>query len=334
MSVYVQRDVERPTIEISATKRRAFWQRVWKARWCYLYMAPGLILAAMFTFYPIAASWYFSFFQWNGFSTDMHFLGLENYAEVFQDPFFWSAFRRSFLFVAGAVPIQLGLSLLFAILLNDLSYRLAPLIRTFLFVPVVTTAAIVGIVMTFVLSPFNGPINSILLNLNLVQRPVDFLGKPEIALWTIAGVFVWKWLGNPMIYWLAALQTIPIVLYEAAKVDGAGWWAQLRHITVPLLLPFAVVITLIVTVGTLHVFALVQTMTMGGPFFATEVMEVYIFRTAFGSTTSNTVPRMGYASAAAVLFGVSIMLIAIAQGAAARRLRIVRENLSSGVQDV
>lgn len=313
---------------------KSLWQRMWAARWCYLFMAPALILATLFTFYPIVMSWYYSLFQWSGFTTAKHFIGLANYAEVVSDKYFWDAFVRSFLFMLVSMPIKLTLALLLAIVLNDAALRLvSPAFRTLFFLPVVTTAAIIGIMMTFVLSPFNGPLNKALLEIGLIGAPIDFLGNPRMALWTVISVEIWKWLGQPMIYWLAALQVIPVSLYEAAKIDGADWWRQLRHITLPLLIPFAIVIILITAVGTLRVFPLVQTMTGGGPFFATEVMEVYIYRTAFGSDMGGIgVPRLGYASAAGVVFGVSIMVIALLQAWGVRNMREVRSALDASGQ--
>lgn len=318
-----------------ATRRpRNLWQRMWAARWCYVFMAPALTLAILFTFYPIVMSWYYSLFQWSGFTTAKHFIGLENYVEVVADKYFWDAFVRSFLFMLVSMPIKLTIALLIAIVLNDQAMRfVSPAFRTMFFLPVVTTAAIIGIMMTFVLSPFNGPLNKALLGIGAISGPIDFLGNPRVALWTVIGVEIWKWLGQPMIYWLAALQVIPQSLYEAAKIDGANWWRQLRHITLPLLIPFAIVIILITAVGTLRVFPLVQTMTGGGPFFATEVMEVYIYRTAFGSDMGGIgVPRLGYASAAGVVFGVSIMVIALLQMWGVRNMREVRSALEASGQ--
>lgn len=311
-----------PPIVTAGRRRPAkpVWQRMVEARWCYLFMLPGMILTGMFTFYPIVASMYFSLLQWSGFTTNATFIGLANYAEVIQDRFFWAAFGRSFLFMFTSVPVKLTLALIIALILNDAALRLSPVFRTLFFIPVVTTTAIIGIVMTFILSPFNGPINLSMLFLGILERPIDFLGEADSALWTVIGVEIWKWLGQPMIYWLAALQTVPPVLYEAAKVDGASVWQQFRNITAPLIKPFAIVIVLITAVGTLKVFALVQTMTGGGPFFATEVMEVYIYRTAFGSAASQTLPRLGYASATAVFFGFTVMALAVIQWLVARRV--------------
>ena len=314
-----------PTGTTSA--RGGLGRRLWAARWCYLFMLPNLILAAMFTLYPIVASWYISFLDWSGFTSAREWVGLANYREVIGDEYFWAAFRRSFLFMGVSLPIRLGLALLVAILLNDAALRLAPVFRTFFFIPVVTTAAIVGIVMTFVFSPFNGPVNKFLLQTGLVARPIDFLGSPDTALWTVIAVFIWKNFGITMIYWLAALQTIPAELYEAASIDGAGPWQAFRRITLPLLTPFTIIITLITAVQTLHVFPIVQSMTGGGPFFASEVIEVYIYRTAFGE---GGIPRLGYASAAAVFFGLTTLGIALLQGWGLRRANASRREMNLG----
>jgi len=291
-------------------------------------MLPSLVLAALFTFWPIVASWYFSLLDWSGFSSDRTFVGLDNYRELIHDPFFWHAFGRSFLFMAVTVPIRLSLALIVAIILNDRALKLAPLFRTFIFIPVVTTTAIVGILMKFILSPFNGPVNTALLRLHVIGTPIDFLGNPHLTLWSVMGVNVWKAFGISMIYWLAALQAVPAELYEAARLDGAGRWHLLRYITLPLLKPFAIIITLITAVNTLRIFDLVQTMTGGGPFFASEVVEVYIYRNAF--SVQGGVPRLGFASAAGVFFGIAVMVVALVQGWALRRANAVRRDLTGG----
>ncbi len=293
------------------TSGRTLGQRMWAARWCYLFIAPNLILAAMFTFYPTVMSWYFSFLDWSGFTSDKEWVGFDNFREIINDSFFWDAYWRSMLFMLVGVPVQVFLALVVALILNDASYKLGPFFRTLFFLPVVTSGAIVGIVMTFVFSPFNGPLNKALLSTNLVDRPIDFLGSPDTALWSVVGVWVWKWFGITMIYWLAALQVVPEELYEAARLDGANSWRLHRDITVPMIFPFAVVIVLITVVGALNVFALVQTMTGGGPFFASEVMEVYIYRNAFGE---GGIPRLGYASAAALFFGITVLILSLLQG--------------------
>lgn len=305
----------------NATRKVSGWRSVWDARYSYTMMLPGAILLALFSVYPMVMSWYYSFFRWDGFSSDMTFIGLQNYREAIGDSFFWNAFGRSLLFAIVATPVELALSLMLAMLLNDASLKFRTVYRTMFFIPVVTTTAVVAIMMSFVMSAFNGPVNQVLLLLHLTHQQIDFLGDPKLVLWTAIGIFIWKWCGQPMIYWLAGLQTIPSELYEAARVDGARLWNQFRHLTAPLLKPFALMISLIVTIGNLQVFAFLQALTGGGPNFASELMELYIYRQAFGAAGSQSAQRLGFASAAGVAFGLVLMIFGILQLIAVRRVR-------------
>lgn len=291
--------------------------RLWADRWIYLFLLPTLVLYGLYTLWPIVASYYYSLLDWDGIGRAQTFVGLDNYREVLRDPFFWRAFRITFLFMLITVPIRVGLSLLAAIVLNNPRLPFRTLFRTALFLPVVTTTAIVGVVMGFIFDPAGGPVNVVLLRLQLIDRPINFLGSSATALYTVMGIHVWKWFGVTMIYWLAALQTVGEDLYEAARIDGATAWQVFRHITLPLLKPFAVIILLLTALDTLNVFDLVLTTTGGGPFFSTEVIEVYLYRTAFASAT----PRLGYASAIGVAFGLATLLLALVQATGLRYAR-------------
>lgn len=302
-------------------------QRIWQARWSYLFMAPALALAALFTFYPVVASWYISFLDWDGLDSDKKFVGFANYAEAVHDPYFWHAFGRTFAFAFAAVPVMLLLALVVAIVLNDQSLRLRAVFRAAFFLPVVTTTAIVGVVMSLIMNPFDGPLNAFLLDLHLIDKPVDFLGDPDLALWSVAGVFAWKWMGISMIYWLVALQTVPRDLYEAAQMDGAGRWQTHRRVTLPLIMPFAIIIVLIGFIGALQTFPLMQAMTRGGPAFSTELVEVYIYRLAFAAERQ---PRLGYASAVAVFFGITVLLLTLSQVWGLRRANAARQATRGG----
>jgi ABC-type sugar transport system permease subunit len=296
--------------------------------WCLAFLLPGLVLGGLFTFYPMVMSWYYSLVQWNGFGSARTFVGLDNYRKLVHDGYFWAAFGRSFLFVVVAVPIRLGLALLVAIVLNNQALKLSKFYRTFFFLPVVTASAIVGIVMTFVLSPFHGPVNQALQHLSLIGSPLDFLGNSHTALWSIMGVEVWKDFGISMIYWLAALQTVPKEYQEAAAVDGANAWQTFARVTAPILLPFGAIIVVLTANNTLHLFALVQSMTQGGPYYATQVIEVFIYQTGSASENSGGVPQLGYASAAGCLFGLAVMVIALLQLWAVKRANNVRGQLA------
>jgi raffinose/stachyose/melibiose transport system permease protein len=297
-------------------------QRIWRARWSYMMMVPGLVLILAFSIYPLIASWYYSFFNWDGITANPAFIGIGNYLELLRDGYFWRALGRTLVFAGVATPVELAVSLAFALVLNNPLLRARSVYRTMIFVPVVTTTAIVSIVMTFVFSAFNGPVNQILIAMHLISTPINFLGDPSKVLWVAIGIFIWKWCGNPMIYWLAGLQSIPGELYEAAKIDGAPRWRSFTNITMPLLRPYTTMITIIVLAGNLQVFAFMQALTGGGPFFSSEVMELYIYRMAFGATVGGGgVERLGYASAAGVLFGLLLMVVGIAQLLLVRQLR-------------
>jgi multiple sugar transport system permease protein len=299
---------------------RGMLARLWADRWIYLFLLPTAVLYTMYTLWPVGVSYWYSLLNWNGFGEEGTYIGLANYREVFQDSFFWNAVGNTFLFAAVTVPIRLFLALAVAIMLNNRRLPFATLFRTALFLPVVTTTAIVGVVMQFVFDPAGGPVNIALLELGLVDRPINFLGDSSTAIYTVMSVHIWKWFGVTMIYWLAALQTINQELYEAARVDGANAWRLFRDITLPILTPFTLIIATLTFLDTLEVFDLMLTMTGGGPFFSTEVIDIFIYRQAFAAT----IPRLGYASAAAVAFGLLTLVIAIGQFLAVRYARRVR----------
>jgi multiple sugar transport system permease protein len=244
------------------------------------------------------------------------FVGLENFQRLLADEYFWNAFGRSLLFLVVAVPVRVGVALLLALWLNSKRTPFPGFFRTLFFLPVVTTGAIIGIVFTLLLDA-NGPISLGLVWAGITDSPTNLVANAGTSLGAGIAVWVWKWLGITMIYWLAALQTIPQDVHEAAMLDGANGRKEFRHITLPLLVPFLVIITLIDTVSALNVFDLMQTLTGGGPAFSSEVIEIFIYRTAFGAT----VPQLGYASAAAVLFGLLTVVIAVAQAGGMRWAR-------------
>ncbi len=293
---------------------RGVFARLAADRHIYVFLLPFVVLFVLFTLIPIGASWYYSLLDWNGFSKKGTFVGLANFSELVRDKYFWNAVRNTFLFVATAAPMRVVAALLFALVLNSGRVPAANLFRTVIFTPVVTTGAIIGIVMGLVLDPGGGPVDLLLKQAGLIKAPINFLGEAKTAFASSVVIWSWKWLGITLVYWLAALQTIPKELYEAAHIDGAGGLRTFFSITVPLLLPFAAIIVLITAVDATRIFELMLTLTGGGPFFATEVIEIYIYRFAF---TAN-IPRLGYASAAAALFGIAFMVFTLSQTLALR----------------
>lgn len=292
-------------------KRFRLHYRSRKALWCWLFIAPQLILFLLFTVYPIAMSYVYAFFDWSGYGPLHTFIGWDNFRETLADPLFWNAFRNSLVFMVWLVGIQVPLALLMALLLNADWMRGKVLYRTIYFLPVVTTTAVVGLVMRFIFGAYKGLVNEILLQIGILHKPVDWLGSADTALLIVILVGIWKSFGMKLIYWLAGIQSLPKELFEAARIDGASHLQLFRYITVPLLIPVGTVILLVSAVNALHVFDLVKSMTEGGPAFKTDMVDVYIYRYAFAGKGE---ARIGFASAAGVVYGIAVMFISLLLG--------------------
>ncbi len=295
-------------------------------RWCYLFILPMAIMFTGFVIWPIIASGYFSLFDWNGIGWPTQFIGLSNFKELIKDHYFWNAFNNTYIYAIFQTVVKLPVALILAVILNNASLKGTTFYRTLYFLPVVTTTAIIGIIFTFILNPYSGALNNILLGLRVIGRPVDWLGVNSTAFVVLILIGAWQKLGQYMIYWLAGLQSIPEELYEAAKIDGASSSKTFLHITLPLLKPVGAIILLLGFVNSLRVFDLVLTLTGGGPNFATEMMGVFVYRNAF-SAESN-VPRMSYACAAGLLFGISLIIVAVLQSGITKKIREYRRERS------
>ncbi|MBR2566074.1 MAG: sugar ABC transporter permease [Paenibacillus sp.] len=296
-------------------KQKSKWKN---EAWCWVFLFPTLALFAMFQGWPIVASWYYATLDWSGLTSDAKYVGVQNFIKVAQDPYFWNAFKNSFKFMAGTVPFHLILALIIAVILHRPGLKAANLFRTFIFLPVITTTSIVGIIMVFIWGS-DGAVNGALINLGLIDQPINWLGDASWSMFTVILISVWKNLGINLIYWLAGLQSISQDLYEAAEVDGATGIKKFTHITVPLLIPIGTIILLLNVVNSLKAFDLIKTMTNGGPFFATDVVSTYIYRYAF--TSEMGLPQLGYASAAGLFFAVTICLLAIIQSVVTKRIK-------------
>ena len=274
--------------------------------WCWSFMIPALLLYGLFLGYPIIASIFYSTLDWTGMTSNAFFVGLDNYKELLKDKFFINAVKNSFLYMIICVPLLLTISLTFAYLFNSVIRKGSTLLRTIFFLPVITTTSIVGIIMMFIFGG-TGSVNQFLGLLGI--RGLNWLGSSKTAMMVVIIVGVWKDVGTYMIYWIAALQSVSKDLYEAAEIDGAGKWKTFSKIVFPIIMPTGGVIAVLCVIGSLKVFDLIQTMTAGGPYFATDVAATFVYRTAYAS--SNGFPRLGYASAAAVTFGALVVLIGI-----------------------
>jgi multiple sugar transport system permease protein len=297
--------IARKTVSVKVKKRK-YNKSV--AFWCWLFVLPNLLLFALFQGWPIVISFYYSMTDWSGLSATPDFIGLANFRELLNDSYFWSAYKNIFIYAVGTVPLQLMIGLLFATILNNPRLKFANIYRTLIFIPVVTSASIIGIIMGFIWSP-NGGVNFLLMKLGLISAPIDFLGSMTWSMPTVIMVSIWMSVGINMVFWLAGLQGIPRELYEAAYIDGAGYLKTFFKITLPLLIPIGAVILLFNVAFSLRVFDLIKTLTDGGPFFATDVVSTYVYRHAFSGEVGQ--PRMGYANAAGLFFGFTVIIIMV-----------------------
>ena len=269
-----------------------------------LFLAPALSLIAVFFFIPVVASFLMSFTDFDIYSladsSNARFVGLENYKNLLSDPLFWKAMRNTLYFVFIGVPLSLIFSLATALLLNSKLIRFMSLFRLAYFLPVVTTLVAVAVVWRYIYHPSFGLVNYLLSLIGV--GTVDWLGNPKWAMPALILMAVWKNFGYNMIIFIAGLQNIPPELYESARIDGAGKWQEFLHITLPMLMPTTVFVSIITIIGYFQLFAEPYVMTQGGPMNATLSIVLLMYQEGFRWW------RMGYsASLAFVLFLILFM---------------------------
>ena len=302
-------------------RRRGHFRRdVRAALPAYLMCAPTIVLFLVFMVFPIFFVLYTSLLDWDGINSvfKAKWTGLENYRRLLHDATWWTAVKNTVLYAIFKLIFELPLALLIALVLNT-NLKGRAFFRTAGFLPVITSIAVVSLAFMFFFSPLGGGFNVLMMKLGLIDEPVAWLGERKYAFWTVTGVAVWHDLGINMVFFLAALQTVPRDLYEAAKIDGADAWNQFRSITIPSIRPITTVIIMLSLAGSLKVFDYFAVMTGGGPGFSTTTMVLYMFRyTSFGGgglAGTQTIPQVGYGSAVAVGLGLIIFAAILLQQA-------------------
>ncbi|MFH1009000.1 MAG: sugar ABC transporter permease [Candidatus Latescibacterota bacterium] len=286
-------------------RKRGLTEQIRQSWPSYLLCTPTMVLFLVFMVYPVFYVLHLSFHQWDGI-TEMKYIGWENYARLLRDALWWKALGNTVIYVLAKVCIELSLALGLAVVLNG-KLRGRNFYRSVFFLPTVTGAAVIGIVFSGILSPFDGTFNEILMKLRLIGGFHDWLGDPNTALYTVIGVAIWHSVGINMVFFLAGLQSIPEYLYDAAKVDGAGAWRQFVSITLPMLRPIALIIVMLSIIGSFKVFDLVNVMTGGGPYYASEVVTDYMFKYGFAGKGlgAGVISQQGYAAT----IGIGLFLI-------------------------
>jgi len=270
--------------------------------------APAAILIALFLIVPVLLAFALSFTNARLISPNPpRFVGLDNFVRAFtQDPVFLRSVLNTFLFAIVVVPVQAGLGLLLAVLVNQ-KLRGVTFFRIVYFIPVVTSIVVVSILWKFMYQP-TGLINSFIDTVTFgALQGADWLNNPRTALPAIIVLSIWQAVGFHMLIWLSGLQTIPDELYEAARMDGADAWAQFRNVTWPGLRSTMIFVLVTITIAALGLFVQIDVMTQGGPQDSTTTIVYHAVRKGYREQET------GYGAAISLIFFVLVLVIALVQ---------------------
>jgi multiple sugar transport system permease protein len=287
-------------VQLTLEKRRWLW--------AYAFLAVPLTFFLAIRIAPTLYAFWVSLHKWDPIAVEQPYVGLDNFRRMVHDDLFWKSLRNTWVYVIVGVPSGLILSLVVALGLQRLT-RYVGFYRALYFVPYVTSLVAVGWVWRWLYTP-NGVLNEGLGYLGI--GPFRFLQSPDTAIYSIIAMTVWQGLGFQIVIFLAGLEGIPDMYYEAAALDGAGPRRRFFDITIPLLNPTIVFLTVVGVISSLQVFTQIRTMTsqgQGGPLNSTLSLVLYVYQQAFANMPS----RMGYSAAMTFALFVMILMITIVQ---------------------
>lgn len=293
----------------------------WKKHAIHLFPLPALIMYVVFMVYPIAAAFTYSVFSWKGLQQG-EFSGIENFIRLFTvrpyNELFWNAFSHNLYYFLLEMVVQNGLAFLLAYIIY-LKVRGAAFFKIAFFLPRLLSVIVIGFLWKLILNPYNGALNVLLGKVGLDAWQQPWLGEPNLALTVVVLVNCWFGMGFAVLIFLAGLQSIPLEILEAAKIDGAKGLRLIRSITLPLMRQSLIIITVFTFIHAFEAFELVYAMegSEGEPFHATDTLAVYFYRIAFGA--SGDAVEIGLGSALAVI------LFSIIACASAMFLYVVRK---------
>lgn len=281
---------------------------IFSARWRGLltdtaFVLPALLIFTVFFAYPVISSFYFSLTKWDGLNPELKFVGLANFVKLWGDKNFWLALNNTFKYAVFVTIIQNGLGLILALAVMNPIFRG---FRVLFLIPPLLSSIALGSIWKYMYAP-NGAINIALASMGLESLTQNWLGDPQLALYSLIATNIWKWAGVSMIIYLAGLQSIPDDINEAASIDGVSVWQRFVHITFPLIAPAFTINIVLSMIGSLKVFDIIFIMTQGGPGRATESLTTYIFGRAFDAN------KFGYGTAVAVAMFAIILVLSLIQ---------------------
>ncbi len=274
-----------------------------KGIWPFLLVSPYVLHLLLFVLFPVIFSIVLTFHKWNIISP-MEFVGMANYDRLLHDRLFGRSLWNTFLFLLLHIPLQIGIALGLAQILNE-RIVLRTFFRASFFLPVVISGVVVTMVWQQLFGLETGLLNRLLTAVGMPR--VGWLSEPDVAIFSIAIMATWKNVGLYVILFLVGLQSVPRSHYEAASVEGASRWQQFRFITLPAINPTLFMVVVLSTIGGLNLFIEPYIMTDGGPLNTTLSAMLYIYRQAFGYY------QMGYSATMGLAFALLIMVIVAIQ---------------------
>lgn len=268
-----------------------------------LFLLPTIFFMAVFVVWPIVSSFEISFYKWNGIDPVREPVGLENWQKLFEDEIFWRAFGNNLKVVVLSIAIQMPIGMLLAILLERGGRRFR-LFKTVYFFPMLMSSVAIGILFKYIYDPTFGIVTEFLESVGLDALVYNWLGDPQVALYSIIAVICWQYTPFYMILFLAALNSIPEELRDAALIDGAGEVQYYWSVALPLVRGTVRTAVILSLIGSLKYFDLIWVMTEGGPNNSTHLMATYMYKQAFPSF------KIGYGSAVASALFIIVMVIA------------------------
>lgn len=268
----------------------------------YLFVAPAVVILAIFWVYPILNMGYLSLFKWDLISPKMKFVGLQNFQALFADQQFWQTFANTVIYTLFVVGLGVTLGLFVAVYLKEHT-KTNGFIQAVIFSPYVVSLASVALLWMWIMNKDYGLLNSILGTFGI--GAVDWLGDSHVALASLILISVWKSVGYDALILVSAIQGIPAHLYEAARLDRAGSWTTFRKITLPMISPTLFFLVVVDAIASLKVFETIQIMTAGGPQNATNTLVFSLYQYGFQFN------KVGYAAAIGVVLLVLIAIFAI-----------------------
>lgn len=270
----------------------------------FVFSLPSILFFIFFVSIPVLFTIVLTFAEWKGFQlSDIKFIGLNNYVELFKDKVFFKSLINTSIFVA-LTTICLNFFGFLGALIIDTKIPGTKFLKNAVFLPVLLSPIIIGIMWSRMLDAF-GIINKILQSIHIIKLPILFLGSEKMALYTIIIATIWQFTGYDMLIYYAGLQGIPKDIIEAARIDGASERKVILKIIIPTLSPVITIAMLLNIIGGYKVFDIVYVMTAGGPNRASEVLATYLFQQAFRFN------NMGYASVIAVIIIILSLIISV-----------------------